>query len=73
MAMPDRSPLLAPTLACGSCGSLMKPKVVMGPRNTSHVHYECRHVKHDPYIIESTAMIQGEMQPAGPDGKAVIV
>lgn len=71
MAMPERSPLLAGNLVCFTCGSIMKPKIVMGPRGVAHVEYECRNEKHDPYRLESTAMISAEMRPVRPDGTAV--
>jgi hypothetical protein len=76
MSMPDRSPLLAGELACFTCGSIMKPKVVMGPRGVDHIEYECKgekdgKLKHDAYRIDSTAMISAEMKPMRIDGTAV--
>ncbi len=68
---PDRSPLLAPNIICYSCGDVLKPKAVMGPRGVDHVEYECRNKKHEPYRMESTAMLQAEMRPVRPDGTAV--
>jgi hypothetical protein len=72
MAMPTKSPLLAPNLACAACGSIMKPKVVKGPKGVvAYIEYECRMSTHDPYRIESTAMECSGMQPMRADGTAV--
>lgn len=71
MAMPEKSPLLFFSLACGSCGKIMEPKVVMGPRGVDHIEYECTNEKHDPYRIESTSMISAEMKPLRRDGTEV--
>jgi hypothetical protein len=71
MGTPDRSPLLAPNVVCFTCGDVLKPKPVMGPRGVDHIEYECRNKKHEPYRMESTAMLQAEMRPVRPDGSAV--
>ena len=73
---PDRSPLLAGDIVCYTCGEILHPKVVMGPRGVDHIEYQCNGLiegkrQHEPYRVESTIMTSGEMRPVRPDGSAV--
>ena len=71
MAMPEKSPLLAQNVVCGNCGTILEPKVIMGPRGVTHVQYECRNSKHDPYQMDSFQMLCCEMKPIRDDGTVV--
>lgn len=76
MSMPDLSPLVAANLVCHECGTIMKPKVVMGRKGqkqvVDHLEYVCNNPKTGcKYKILSTLMQSGEMVALRDDGSEV--
>lgn len=77
MSIPDLSPLLAANLVCHECGTVLKPKVIMGRRGqkqvVSHLEYTCINPKTGcRYKINSTTMAGSiEMLAIREDGSEV--
>lgn len=76
MSMPDLSPLVAANLVCHECGTIMKPKVVMGRKGqkqiVSHLEYVCKNKETGcNYKVQSTLMQSGEMVALRDDGSEV--
>jgi hypothetical protein len=77
MSIPELSPLLAANLVCHKCGTLMKPKVVMGRKGkeqvVSHLEYVCINPKTGcRYKVSSTTMAGSiEMVALREDGSEV--
>ena len=76
MSIPDLSPLVAANRVCHECGTIMKPKVVMGRRGqkqiVDHLEYVCKNPKTGcNYKVNSTLMGQEEMVALREDGSEV--
>ena len=76
MSTPDLSPLVAANLVCHDCGTVLKPKVVMGRRGkkevVDHIEYVCKNPKTGcNYKVHSTVMQSGEMIALREDGSEV--
>ena len=78
-SIPDLSPLLAANLVCHDCGTVLKPKPVMGRRGqkqvVTHLEYICKNPKTGcNYKINSTTMAGSiEMIALREDGSEVRV
>jgi RNase P subunit RPR2 len=67
MSIPDLSPLVAANLVCHSCGTVLKPKVVMGRRGqkqvVDHLEYVCKNKETGcNYKVHSTVMTDSSSQ-----------
>jgi len=67
MSTPNLSPLVAANLVCHDCGTIMKPKVVMGRRGkkevVDHLEYICKNPKTGcNYMVRSTVMTDSSSQ-----------
>lgn len=72
MGMPDHAPLLAGNVVCFTCGTILKPYVVMGRRGVDHIEYECKNPSTGcSYKVESNHMISAEMKGLRTDGSEV--
>jgi RNase P subunit RPR2 len=76
MSIPDLSPLIAANLVCHDCGTVLKPKVIMGRRGkkevVSHLEYVCKNPKTGcNYKISSTSMCSDMMVALRDDGSEV--
>lgn len=77
MSIPDLSPLVAANLVCHECGTVLKPKVVMGRKGqkqvVSHLEYVCKNPKTGcNYKVSSTTMAPSiEMLALRDDGSEV--
>ena len=70
--LPDQSPVTAIPAYCHRCGTLMKVKVVMGPRGIDHVEQTCTNQKTGcSYVVETKQYLQCEMRAIRPDGSVV--
>jgi RNase P subunit RPR2 len=76
MSIPELSPLVAANLVCHECGTVMKPKVVMGRRGQKQVVSCLEYVCNNPktgcrYKVQSTSMTSMEMLAMREDGSEV--
>ena len=76
MSMPELSPLVAANLVCHECGTILKPKVVMGRKGqkqvVDHLEYVCKNPKTGcNYKVQSTIMTSMEMLALRDDGSEV--
>ena len=76
MSMPDLSPLVAATLVCHECGTVLKPKVVFGRKGqkqvVDHLEYVCKNPKTGcNYKVQSKLMQSGDMLALRDDGSEV--
>ena len=76
MSMPELSPLVAANLVCHECGTVLKPKVVMGRKGqkqvVDHLEYVCNNPKTGcKYKVQSTTMTSMEMLALRDDGSEV--
>ena len=76
MSIPDLSPLVAANFVCHECGTVLKPKVVMGRKGqkqvVDHLEYVCKNPKTGcNYKVNSTLMGQEEMIALRDDGSEV--
>ncbi len=76
MSIPDLSPLVAANLVCHDCGTIMKPKVVMGRKGqksvVDHLEYVCKNpVTGCRYKVRSFTMTNMEMVAIREDGSEV--
>jgi hypothetical protein len=74
--MPELSPLVAANLVCHECGTILKPKVVMGRKGqkqvVDHLEYVCKNPKTGcNYKVQSTIMTSMEMLALRDDGSEV--
>lgn len=65
--VPDHSPLIAATVVCHTCGSLLKPEVHKSRRGVEMISYTC----HNPetgcsYRVETNVMLVAECIPIRP-------
>lgn len=71
--IPDHSPLLAPNVACHTCGDIIQAEVVKGFHGkVEHVRY--KHFNEETgcsYVVETNAMLIGEMKPLREDGSEI--
>ncbi len=78
MSIPELSPLVAASLVCHECGTILNPKVVMGRKGqkqvVDHLEYVCKNPKTGcNYKVKSTLMHSGEMLALRDDGGEVRV
>jgi RNase P subunit RPR2 len=76
MSIPELSPLVAANLVCHECGTVLKPKVVMGRRGkksvVDHLEYVCKNAKTGcNYKVNSFEMRSSEMVALREDGSEV--
>jgi hypothetical protein len=76
MSIPDLSPLVAANLVCHDCGTVLKPKVVMGRKGqktvVDHLEYSCVNPKTGcKYKVRSFTMTNMEMVALREDGSEV--
>lgn len=62
--MPDLSPLLAPTLCCHTCGTILQPKPILSRRGVEGIRYECHNAKTGcSYGLTVTTYVASELTP----------
>ena len=72
MPTPDHSPLIANDLVCSKCGTVLKPKVVMGPRGVACIEYQCTNKETQcAYKLARFEPVSCEMVPVRDDGSPV--
>ena len=76
MSIPELSPLVAANLVCHECGTILKPKVVMGRKGkkqvVSHLEYVCKNKETGcNYKVQSSTMTSMEMVALREDGSEV--
>lgn len=65
--VPEHAPLIASEVVCHTCGSFLKPKVVMGRSGVNTLVYECFNKKTGcSYKIETNAYLSSEVVAVRP-------
>ena len=76
MSIPELSPFIAANRICHDCGTVMKPKVVLGRKGqkqvVDHLEYVCKNKETGcNYKVQSSTMTSMEMVALREDGSEV--